>query len=76
MATASPDKKAIIMYITSLFQVLPHGVSKEAIEEVETLPHAVITKEKQFHFQTQQRYSQQVSASSFCVRVQGFEDLS
>lgn len=64
VATASPDKKAIIMYITSLFQVLPHGVSMEAIKEVETLPKSVITKEKQFHFQTQQRYSQQVNSSA------------
>ncbi|XP_017313017.1 dystrophin isoform X2 [Ictalurus punctatus] len=63
VATASPDKKSIIMYITSLFQVLPHGVSMEAIEEVETLPQAVITKEKHFHFQTQQRYSQQITVS-------------
>ncbi|KAI5090181.1 dystrophin isoform 1, partial [Silurus meridionalis] len=58
-----PDKKSIIMYITSLFQVLPHGVSMEAIEEVETLPHTVISKEKHFHFQTQQRFSQQITVS-------------
>lgn len=64
VATASPDKKSIIMYITSLFQVLPHGVSMEALEEVETLPQAVSSKEKHFHFQTQQRYSQQVSSST------------
>ncbi|TSK17770.1 Dystrophin [Bagarius yarrelli] len=63
VATASPDKKSIIMYITSLFQVLPHGVSKEAIEEIETLPQAVITKEERFHLQTQQRYSQQITVS-------------
>ncbi|MCJ8747777.1 hypothetical protein PDJAM_G00157360 [Pangasius djambal] len=63
VATASPDKKSIIMYVTSLFQVLPHGVSMEAIEEVETLPQAVISKEKHFHFQTQQRYSQQITVS-------------
>lgn len=48
------------MYVTSLFQVLPHGVSKEAIQEVETLPSATVTKEEHFLFQTQQRYSQQV----------------
>ena len=62
MATAHPDKKSIIMYITSLFQVLPHGVSMEAIQEVETLPRTIVTKEEQFHFQAQQRYSQQVSS--------------
>ncbi|KAI4901901.1 hypothetical protein NFI96_022255 [Prochilodus magdalenae] len=59
VATAHPDKKSIIMYITSLFQVLPHGVSMEAIQEVETLPRTIVTKEEQFHFQAQQRYSQQ-----------------
>uniref|UniRef100_A0AAY4EC99 Dystrophin n=1 Tax=Denticeps clupeoides TaxID=299321 RepID=A0AAY4EC99_9TELE len=37
VATAHPDKKSIIMYVTSLFQVLPHPVTMEAIEEVETL---------------------------------------
>ncbi|KAK3510935.1 hypothetical protein QTP70_027830, partial [Hemibagrus guttatus] len=63
VATASPDKKSIIMYLTSLFQVLPQGVSKEAIEEVESLPQAVISKEKHFHLQTQQRYSQQITVS-------------
>lgn len=60
VATAHPDKKSIIMYVTSLFQVLPHGVSMEAIQEVETLPRATVTKEEHFLFQTQQRYSQQV----------------
>uniref|UniRef100_A0A671RYH9 Dystrophin-like n=1 Tax=Sinocyclocheilus anshuiensis TaxID=1608454 RepID=A0A671RYH9_9TELE len=59
VAIAHPDKKSIIMYVTSLFQVLPHGVSMEAIQEVETLPRAKVTKEEHFLFQTQQRYSQQ-----------------
>uniref|UniRef100_A0A8B9K382 Dystrophin n=1 Tax=Astyanax mexicanus TaxID=7994 RepID=A0A8B9K382_ASTMX len=63
VATAHPDKKSIIMYVTSLFQVLPHGVSMEAIQEVETLPRTVVTKEERFHFQTQQRYSQQITVS-------------
>uniref|UniRef100_A0A8C2G3E7 Dystrophin n=1 Tax=Cyprinus carpio TaxID=7962 RepID=A0A8C2G3E7_CYPCA len=70
VATAHPDKKSIIMYVTSLFQVLPHGVSMEAIQEVETLPRATVTKEEHFLFQTQQRYSQQitVSVAQSCVR--------
>uniref|UniRef100_A0A8C2CPE0 Dystrophin n=1 Tax=Cyprinus carpio TaxID=7962 RepID=A0A8C2CPE0_CYPCA len=53
VATAHPDKKSIIMYVTSLFQVLPHGVSMEAIQEVETLPRATVTKEEHVLFQTQ-----------------------
>ncbi|XP_036418349.1 dystrophin isoform X3 [Colossoma macropomum] len=63
VATAHPDKKSIIMYVTSLFQVLPHGVSMEAIKEVETLPRTIVTKEEHLHFQTQQRYSQQITVS-------------
>ncbi|KAJ8253066.1 hypothetical protein GJAV_G00208740 [Gymnothorax javanicus] len=38
VATSNPDKKSIIMYVTSLFQALPQRVSIEAIQEVETLP--------------------------------------
>uniref|UniRef100_A0A672HW01 Utrophin n=1 Tax=Salarias fasciatus TaxID=181472 RepID=A0A672HW01_SALFA len=38
VAVQLPDKKSIIMYITSLFAVLPKDVSMESIREVETLP--------------------------------------
>lgn len=38
MAVQLPDKKSIIMYVTSLFAVLPKEVSMDAIREVETLP--------------------------------------
>ncbi|XP_069787742.1 utrophin-like isoform X2 [Narcine bancroftii] len=38
VAVSLPDKKSIIMYITSLFEVLPQQVTMEAIREVETLP--------------------------------------
>uniref|UniRef100_A0A671LJR2 Dystrophin-like n=1 Tax=Sinocyclocheilus anshuiensis TaxID=1608454 RepID=A0A671LJR2_9TELE len=69
VATAHPDKKSIIMYVTSLFQVLPHGVSMEAIQEVETLPRATVTKEEHLLFQTQQRYSQQITVSVAQSRV-------
>ncbi|XP_052439429.1 dystrophin-like isoform X2 [Carassius gibelio] len=69
VAIAHPDKKSIIMYVTSLFKVLPHGVSMEAIQEVETLPRATVTKEEHFHFQTQQRYSQQITVSVSQSRV-------
>uniref|UniRef100_A0A671RXF5 Dystrophin-like n=1 Tax=Sinocyclocheilus anshuiensis TaxID=1608454 RepID=A0A671RXF5_9TELE len=69
VAIAHPDKKSIIMYVTSLFQVLPHGVSMEAIQEVETLPRAKVTKEEHFLFQTQQRYSQQITVSMAQSRV-------
>uniref|UniRef100_UPI0037E8DCF8 utrophin isoform X4 n=1 Tax=Semicossyphus pulcher TaxID=241346 RepID=UPI0037E8DCF8 len=38
VAVQLPDKKSIIMYITSLFAVLPKDVTMESIREVETLP--------------------------------------
>uniref|UniRef100_A0A4W6EWH3 Dystrophin n=1 Tax=Lates calcarifer TaxID=8187 RepID=A0A4W6EWH3_LATCA len=40
VAVPHPDKKSVIMYVTSLFQVLPQSISMEAIQEVETLPRA------------------------------------
>ncbi|XP_070711943.1 dystrophin [Pempheris klunzingeri] len=65
VAVPHPDKKSIIMYVTSLFQVLPQSVSMEAIQEVETLPRATpasitrVTTEEHYQIQTQQRFSQQ-----------------
>lgn len=38
IAVQLPDKKSIIMYLTSLFEVLPKQVTMEDIREVETLP--------------------------------------
>lgn len=38
VAVQLPDKKSILMYVTSLFAALPKDVSMEAIREVETLP--------------------------------------
>ena len=49
-----------MMYVTSLFQVLPHGVTMEAVQEVEALPSTRVTQEESYTIQTQQRYSQQV----------------
>lgn len=33
-----PDKKSIIMYVTSLFAVFPNDITMDDIREVETLP--------------------------------------
>lgn len=66
VAVPHPDKKSVIMYVTSLFQVLPQSITMEAIEEVETLPRAAaasitrVTTEEHYQIQTQQRFSQQV----------------
>uniref|UniRef100_A0A3Q3EFJ0 Dystrophin n=2 Tax=Kryptolebias marmoratus TaxID=37003 RepID=A0A3Q3EFJ0_KRYMA len=74
VAVPHPDKKSIIMYVTSLFQVLPQGVSMEAIQEVESLPPTSstsrVTMEEHYQIQTQQRFSQQimVSVAQGCVR--------
>lgn len=68
LAVPHPDKKSVIMYVTSLFRVLPQSVSMEAIKEVETLPRATpapasvsrVTTEEHYEIQSQQRFSQQV----------------
>ncbi|KAG8444197.1 hypothetical protein GDO86_009399 [Hymenochirus boettgeri] len=38
VAVQLPEKKSILMYLTSLFEVLPQDVTLEDIHEVETLP--------------------------------------
>lgn len=70
VAVPNPDKKSVIMYVTSLFQVLPQSISLEAIQEVETLPRGTpsgvsrVTTEEHYQIQTQQRFSQQVSRNT------------
>uniref|UniRef100_A0A7M4E5W2 Calponin-homology (CH) domain-containing protein n=1 Tax=Crocodylus porosus TaxID=8502 RepID=A0A7M4E5W2_CROPO len=64
IATAYPDKKSILMYVTSLFQVLPQQVTIEAIREVETLPRqSKVTREEHIPLHHQQRFSQQITVS-------------
>ncbi|XP_012585751.1 PREDICTED: dystrophin isoform X6 [Condylura cristata] len=70
VATTYPDKKSILMYITSLFQVLPQQVSIEAIQEVEMLPRpSRVTREEHFQLHHQMHYSQQITVSL----AQGYE---
>uniref|UniRef100_A0A8D2ZD64 Dystrophin n=1 Tax=Scophthalmus maximus TaxID=52904 RepID=A0A8D2ZD64_SCOMX len=78
VAVPHPDKKSVIMYVTSLFQVLPQSVSMEAIKEVETLPRGAAaaaaanarkTTEEHYQIQTQQRFSQQITVSVAQGRV-------
>ncbi|XP_062236415.1 dystrophin isoform X4 [Platichthys flesus] len=76
VAVPRPDKKSVIMYVTSLFQVFPQSVSMEAIKEVETLPRAGpaasisrTTAEEHYQIQTQQRFSQQITVSVAHGRV-------
>uniref|UniRef100_A0A663DVF2 Dystrophin n=1 Tax=Aquila chrysaetos chrysaetos TaxID=223781 RepID=A0A663DVF2_AQUCH len=64
VATACPDKKSILMYVTSLFQVLPQQVSMEAIREVEMLPrHSRVTREERIQVHHQERFSQEITVS-------------
>ncbi|XP_067116720.1 dystrophin isoform X2 [Osmerus mordax] len=69
VAVSHPDKKSVMMYVTSLFQVLPHGVTMEAVQEVEALPSTRVTQEESYTIQTQQRYSQQITVSVAQGRV-------
>uniref|UniRef100_A0A8D2LM73 Dystrophin n=1 Tax=Varanus komodoensis TaxID=61221 RepID=A0A8D2LM73_VARKO len=62
VATAYPDKKSILMYVTSLFQVLPQQVTLEAIQEVETLPRRSKHIREEPVQPHQQRFSQQVNS--------------
>ncbi|KAM9567430.1 dystrophin isoform 14-T14 [Guaruba guarouba] len=64
VATACPDKKSILMYVTSLFQVLPQQVTMEAIREVEMLPrHSRVTTEEHIQVHHQQLFSQEITVS-------------
>ncbi|XP_075446382.1 dystrophin isoform X4 [Ascaphus truei] len=69
IATAHPDKKSILMYVTSLFQVLPQQVSIESIQELETLPRQMITQEEQVKPFDQQHFSQQIAVNVVQGRV-------
>ncbi|XP_061855852.1 dystrophin isoform X6 [Colius striatus] len=60
VATSYPDKKSILMYVTSLFQVLPQQVTMEAIREVEMLPrHSKVTREEHVQVHHEKVFSQE-----------------
>ncbi|XP_069495183.1 dystrophin isoform X3 [Ambystoma mexicanum] len=64
IATAYPDKKSILMYVTSLFQVLPQQVTIEAIQEVEKLPlQSKGSREEHVQSLHQQYFTQQITLS-------------
>ncbi|KAJ7406995.1 Utrophin [Willisornis vidua] len=54
VAVQLPDKKSIIMYLTSLFEVLPKQVTMEDIREVETLPRRYKQECEEGEFNVQQ----------------------
>ncbi|XP_041325659.1 utrophin-like isoform X2 [Pyrgilauda ruficollis] len=57
VAVQLPDKKSIIMYLTSLFEVLPKQVTMEDIREVETLPRRYKQECEDGEFSVQQTVS-------------------
>ncbi|NXC52567.1 UTRO protein, partial [Aleadryas rufinucha] len=59
VAVQLPDKKSIIMYLTSLFEVLPKQVTMEDIREVETLPR---------------RYKQECEVGEFSMQQMSLEE--
>ncbi|NWW09971.1 UTRO protein, partial [Oreocharis arfaki] len=59
VAVQLPDKKSIIMYLTSLFEVLPKQVTMEDIREVETLPR---------------RYKQECEVGEFSMQQVSLEE--
>ncbi|XP_032535443.1 dystrophin isoform X4 [Chiroxiphia lanceolata] len=77
VATACPDKKSILMYVTSLFQVLPQKVTMEAIREVEMLPrHTRVTREEHIEVHEQhfsQEFSETVERKTFSTTRMGSE---
>ncbi|XP_027744341.1 dystrophin isoform X8 [Empidonax traillii] len=77
VATACPDKKSILMYVTSLFQVLPQKVTMEAIREVEMLPrHSRVTREEHIEVHEQhfsQEFLETVEQKTFSSKRMGSE---
>ncbi|XP_075452708.1 utrophin isoform X3 [Ascaphus truei] len=64
VAVQLPDKKSILMYLTSLFEVLPHAVTLEDIREVETLPRRYKGQCEEMVFSKQQSSVEQYGYSS------------
>ncbi|XP_044140658.1 dystrophin isoform X5 [Bufo gargarizans] len=69
IATAHPDKKSILMYVTSLFQGLPQKVSTESLRELDTLPRQIIPSEEQIRHFDQRHFSQQITVNVAQGRV-------
>ncbi|NXE75481.1 UTRO protein, partial [Cochlearius cochlearius] len=64
VAVQLPDKKSIIMYLTSLFEVLPKQVTMEDIREVETLPRRYKQECEDGEFNVQQVSLEEEQSSS------------
>ncbi|XP_050170366.1 utrophin isoform X6 [Myiozetetes cayanensis] len=76
VAVQLPDKKSIIMYLTSLFEVLPKQVTMEDIREVETLPRRYKQECEDGEFNMQQVYLLSKSACHFTVVLEEDQDSS
>uniref|UniRef100_A0A8B9CHL3 Utrophin n=1 Tax=Anser brachyrhynchus TaxID=132585 RepID=A0A8B9CHL3_9AVES len=71
VAVQLPDKKSIIMYLTSLFEVLPKQVTMEDIREVETLPRRYKQECEDGEFHMQQHLLSTSKALLFSFLEQG-----
>ncbi|KAM9320033.1 dystrophin-like [Gastrophryne carolinensis] len=69
IATAHPDKKSILMYVTSLFQVLPQKVSIESLRELDALTRHIVTPEEHIRHHDQVQFSQQITVNVAQGRV-------
>uniref|UniRef100_A0A8C3HXJ6 Utrophin n=1 Tax=Chrysemys picta bellii TaxID=8478 RepID=A0A8C3HXJ6_CHRPI len=75
VAVQLPDKKSIIMYLTSLFEVLPQQVTMEDIREVETLPRRYKKECEEGAFNVQQvrfcpsRFGSLLAIISTCLSI-------
>ncbi|XP_071405486.1 utrophin isoform X5 [Pithys albifrons albifrons] len=76
VAVQLPDKKSIIMYLTSLFEVLPKQVTMEDIREVETLPRRYKQECEDGEFNVQQVCLSSKSAFCFTVALEEDQDSS
>uniref|UniRef100_A0A5F8G5S2 Utrophin n=1 Tax=Monodelphis domestica TaxID=13616 RepID=A0A5F8G5S2_MONDO len=75
VAVPLPDKKSIIMYLTSLFEVLPQQVTMEDIREVETLPrrYKKECEEEEFSVQVSSRAETPSTVTEMDMDLDGYQ---
>uniref|UniRef100_A0A8C9V4T0 Utrophin n=1 Tax=Scleropages formosus TaxID=113540 RepID=A0A8C9V4T0_SCLFO len=71
VAVSLPDKKSIIMYVTSLFAVLPKEVTMDDIREVETLPRKYKVDMEEVSFAEDEATSPRADTPSTVTEMEG-----
>ncbi|XP_033874683.3 dystrophin-like isoform X3 [Acipenser ruthenus] len=69
VAVPLPDKKSIIIYVTSFFEVLPKEVTMDDIREVETLPRRYNVECAESQFNSQQSTASEEEMSRSCMET-------